>query len=182
MNRRLTTILAADMVGYTRMMSQNENRVITRLRAARREVIDPSIGRWGGVIIKTMGDGMLVELPSPASAVTSALEVQQIMRGRESGPEEHRIRFRVGINIGPVVIDAGEMLGDVVNVASRLEGLAPPGGVCVSRPVRDSLRGRCDTRCIPLGHRRVKNLPDPLEAWLVEPTVELSAATGGLRR
>ncbi len=168
MDRRLTTILAADLVGYSRLMAADEEGVIARLRSARAEVIDPALAEAGGRIVKTMGDGLLVEFGSPVAAVRAALVVQRAMAARETGPEEQRLTFRIGVNLGDIVIDGDDILGDGVNVAARLETLAPPGGLCISRAVHEQVRGKLDTPLTPLGPQPVKNLPEPVEVWRVE--------------
>lgn len=168
MERRLTTIVAADLVGYSRLMAADEEGTISRLRAARTEVIDPAVGEAGGVIIKTMGDGLLIEFPSPVAAVRCVIAVQDQIAAQETGPEDQRLRFRVGINLGDIVEDGGDILGDGVNVAARLESLAAPGGICVSRSVHDHLRGKIDRPLTDLGPQMVKNIPDPVEVWRVE--------------
>lgn len=168
MERRLTTILAADLVGYSRLMAADEEGVIRRLRAARAEVVDPALAEAGGRIVKTMGDGLLVELASPVAAVRAALFVQRAMAAREFGPEDQRLAFRIGVNLGDIVIDGDDILGDGVNVAARLETLAPPGGLCISRAVQEQVRGKLDAVLTPLGPQAVKNLPEPVEVWRVE--------------
>jgi len=168
MDRRLTTVVAADLVGYARLMAADEEGTITRLRAARAEVIDPAIAEAGGRIVKVMGDGLLMEFPSPVAATRCALAVQKAMAERETGPEDMRLRFRVGVHLGDVVIDDEDLLGDGVNVAARLESLAPPGGICISRTVHDQIRGKVEAPLTALGPQMVKNIPDPVEVWRVE--------------
>lgn len=168
MQRRLTTIVAADLAGYSRLMANDEEGVIQRLRTARAKVIDPEVADGNGRIIKTMGDGILIEFPSPVSAIRSVISVQKQMLIREIGPEQQRLRFRVGVNLGDVVEDGDDILGDGVNVAARLESLAPPGGICISRSVHDQLRGKVDAQMTELGPQMVKNIPEPVEAWRVE--------------
>ena len=168
MERRLTTILAADLVGYSRLMAADEEGVIARLRAARAEVIDPALAEAGGRIVKTMGDGLLVEFTSPVAAVRAALVVQRAMAARETGSDESRLRFRVGVNLGDIVIDGDDILGDGVNIAARLETLAPAGGLCISRAVHDQVRGKLDAVLTELGPQPMKNLPEPVEVWRVE--------------
>ena len=177
MERRLTTILAADLVGYSRLMAADEEGVIGRLRVARAKVIDPALAEAGGRIVKTMGDGLLVEFGSPVAAVRAALVVQRAMAARETGPEEQRLAFRIGVNLGDIVIDGDDILGDGVNVAARLETLAPPGGLCISRAVHDQVRGKLDAVLTPLGPQPVKNLPEPVEVWRVEVEGVASAPT-----
>ena len=185
MDRRLTTIVAADLVGYSRLMAADEEGVISRLRRARAEVVDPAVTRGGGRIIKTMGDGLLIELASPVAAVRTALAVQRAMVEREAGaPEDQRLRFRIGINLGDIVIDGDDILGDGVNVAARLESLAPPGGICISRAVYEQVRGKLDAALTPLGPQQVKNLPEPVEVWRVEvdgAAAEVRAVAKGVR-
>ncbi len=175
MDRRLTTILAADLVGYSRLMAADEEGVIVRLRSARAEVIDPALAEAGGRIVKTMGDGLLVEFGSPVAAVRAAILVQRSMAARETGPEEQRLAFRIGVNLGDIVIDGDDILGDGVNVAARLETLAPAGGLCISRAVHEQVRGKLDAVLTPLGLQAVKNLPEPVEVWRVE--IEGAATT-----
>lgn len=169
MGRRLTTILAADLAGYSRLMAADEEGVIERLRSARAEVVDPTLAAGGGRIVKTMGDGLLVEFASPVEAVRAAINVQRQMLVREVAElEDRRLCFRVGVNLGDVVIDGDDVLGDAVNVAARLESLAPVGGLCISRAVYDQARGRVDAEMTALGPQPVKNLPNPVEVWRVE--------------
>lgn len=178
MDRRLTTILAADLAGYSRMMAADEEGVVERVRQVRREVIDPAVAEGGGRIVKTMGDGLLVEFSSPVEAVRTALTVQKDMLARERAePEDNRLRFRVGVNLGDVIVDGDDLLGDAVNVAARLESLAPVGGLCISRAVFDQAKGRVDAEMTALGPKSVKNLPSPVEVWRVEiPGIEAPKA------
>lgn len=169
MQRRLTVILAADLAGWSRLVAADEEGTITRLRAARASVIDPAIAEGGGRIVKTMGDGLLVEFGSAVAAVQAALAVQRQMATREAAEaEDRRLRFRIGVHLGDVVIDGADVLGDAVNVAARLETLAPAGGICVSRAVFEASRGRVDAEATALGPQPVKNLPEPVEAWRIE--------------
>ena len=133
MERRLPAVLAADMVGYSRLIETDEVGVLSRQKAHRKELIDPEIAHYRGRIVKATGDGILAAFASAQDAVRCAIDVQTGMTQREVGQEEgRRIRYRVGINLGDVVFDDGDIYGDVVNVAARLEGLAEPGGVCIS--------------------------------------------------
>lgn len=169
LDRKAVTIVAADLVGYSRMMAEDEDLVIARLRDLRATVIDPSLAAEGGRIIKTMGDGLLVEFSSPAPAVRAAVAVQEAMQLRSAGELEHEpMRFRIGVNHGSVVIDGDDVLGDVVNIAARLESIAPPGGVCVSRAVHDEVAAVDGLRLKPMGPQFVKNIPAPVETWCVE--------------
>jgi adenylate cyclase len=177
LNRRLTTIFAADLVGYSRLMAADEEGVIRRLQEVRRDVIDPVIDSGGGRLFKTMGDGLLIEFTSPVEAVRSALSMQRAMVTYQADQsEEQRLRFRVGINLGDVVIDGDDVLGDCVNVAARLEGLAAVGGICVSRAVFDQIKGRIDTPMKALGPQHLKNIPEPIEVWHVGDDDLVSAA------
>ena len=140
--RRLVAILAADMVGYSRLMEADETGTIARQKAHRAELVDPEIAAHGGRIVKTTGDGMLVDFPSVVDAEKCATTIQRAMAEREAQvPEDRRIRYRVGVNLGDIVIDGDDILGDGVNIAARLEGLAAPGGVCISDVVQQSVVG-----------------------------------------
>ena len=143
--RRLAAILAADVVGYSRLMGQDETGTLDRMRELRRELIDPTVAEHKGRLVKTTGDGILIEFPSVVEAVACAVAVQRGMIERNASvPEERRIEFRVGINTGDVIVEAGDIHGDGVNVAARLEALAEPGGVCVSGVVYDQVQGRLE--------------------------------------
>ena len=169
MQRRLTTIVAADLVGYSRLMAADEEGTVNRFRAAKAQVIDPAVEAAGGRIIKTMGDGLLIEFPSPVEATRSCITLQDQLRQREAdSTNTERLVFRIGINLGDVMIDGDDILGDAVNIAARLEGLSLPGGICISRTVHDQVRGKVDKSLTSLGPQQVKNIPDPVEAWRVE--------------
>lgn len=166
MERRLAAILATDMAGYSRLMEADESGIISRQKAHRRELIDPEIERNRGHIVKTTGDGLLVEFASAQDAVRSAIEIQAGMLQRERDrPQDERIQFRVGINVGDVVFDDGDIFGDGVNVASRLEGLAEPGGVCVSDSVYQMVQDRLTEPFRDLGSQRVKNISRAIRVW-----------------
>jgi len=166
--RRLAAIFAADMVGYSRLMAADEEGTIARQKTHRRELIDPSIAEHAGRIVKLMGDGMLVEFASVVDAVRCAVEVQQAMAEREADvPEDRRIRYRVGINLGDIVIDGEDILGDGVNIAARLEGMAEPGGIVVSRAARDQIRDRLDLKLEDMGEHEVKNIARPVRMFSV---------------
>jgi adenylate cyclase len=136
--RRLAAILAADVVGYSRLMGADEVGTLRALRVYRRELIDPTIAARRGRIVKTTGDGMLAEFPSAVEAVACAISVQQAAaRRNEAVAEDKRLIFRVGINVGDIIVEANDIFGDGVNVAARLESLCEPGGICISRAVRD---------------------------------------------
>ena len=164
--RRLAAVLAADMVGYSRLMEADEAGTLARQRAHRDEVIDPAIAEHDGRIVKTTGDGMLVEFASVVDAVASAARIQQAMAEREAErSEDVRIRYRIGINLGDIVIEGDDIFGDGVNIAARLEGLAEPGGICVSDVVRQSVEGRLDLAFEDIGLQSLKNISRPVRAW-----------------
>ena len=166
MERRLAAIMAADVVGYSRLIRADEEGTLAALKALRANVIDPKIAEHNGRIVKLMGDGMLAEFPSVVGAVRAAVETQQAVAERNSSlPADRRIEFRVGINLGDVVIDGDDIHGDGVNVAARLEGLAEPGGLCVSGPVYDQVRNRTDIAFEDLGDQEVKNIDQPVRVW-----------------
>ena len=166
MERRLAAILAADMVGYSRLMAADEVGTIERQKAHRKALIDPKIAQYGGRIVKTTGDGMLVEFPSVVAAVQCAVDIQRAMPEREPEvPDAKRIRYRIGINLGDIVIDGDDILGDGVNVAARLEGLADPGGTCISGAVYDQVRDRLELPFEDMGDQQVKNIDRPVRAW-----------------
>src|SRR5918992_1972329 len=157
--RRLAAIMAADVVGYSRLMEADETGTLARLKTHRLELIDPAIARCRGRIIKTTGDGLLVEFQSVADAVQAAIEIQRRMARRNSDvPASRQIDFRIGINLGDIIIEDGDIFGDGVNVAARLQELAEPGGICVSRAVRDQVQvgDRFDVSFQDLGVQTVK--------------------------
>jgi class 3 adenylate cyclase/pimeloyl-ACP methyl ester carboxylesterase len=166
MERRLAAILVADMAGYSRLMEQDELGLLERQKTHRRELIDPEIARRGGRIVKTTGDGMLAEFASAQAAVRCAIDIQTAMAVRERpSPVDSRISYRVGINLGDVVVDEGDVFGDGVNVASRLQGLARPGGVCISDSVHRSVADRLTETFRDMGRQRVKNISRPIPVW-----------------
>src|SRR5436190_18551646 len=132
LQRRLAAILSADVVGYSRLMGLDEAGTLSRLNALRRELIDPAIAAHSGRIVKLMGDGALVEFASAVDAVTCAIEIQRQLRDRGGGSEADPIRFRIGINVGDIIIEGDDILGDGVNIAARMEGVAEPGGISLS--------------------------------------------------
>jgi adenylate cyclase len=164
--RRLAAILAAHVAGYSRLMGANEEGTHERLKAHRHELVDPKIGEHSGRIVKTTGDGMLVEFPSVVDAVRCAAEVQRAMIDREAVmPEDRRIRFRVGINLGDIIVDDDDIFGDGVNVAARLEALSDPGGIRISRMVRDQIRDKLAYAFEDLGEQSVKNIARPVRVY-----------------
>ena len=164
--RRLAAILAADVAGYSRLMGADEEGTLAALKTIRQELSDPKVKEHRGRIVKTTGDGLLVEFASVLDAVRCAVEVQQGMAARNAEvPEGRRIEFRIGINLGDVIRDGRDIFGDGVNVAARLEALAEPGGICVSRVVRDQVRDRLDYTFEDMGERQVKNIARPLRVY-----------------
>jgi TolB-like protein/class 3 adenylate cyclase/Tfp pilus assembly protein PilF len=163
--RRLAAILAADVAGYSRLMGADEEGTLRRLNAHRRELVDPKIAEHRGRIVKTTGDGMLVEFASVVDAVRCAAEVQRAMAERDADlPDEERIRFRVGVNLGDIIVEGDDIFGDGVNVAARLEALAEPGGICVSRTVRNQVRDKLPYSFDDMGEQQVKNIARPVRA------------------
>jgi adenylate cyclase len=178
--RRLAAILAADVAGYSRLMGADEEGTHERLKAHRRELLDPKIGEHSGRIVKTTGDGILVEFASVVDAVRCAAEVQRAMIDREPGmPEDRRIRFRIGINLGDIIVEGDDIFGDGVNVAARLEALSDPGGLCISRMVRDQIRDKLAYVFEDLGEQSVKNIARPVRVYALRPeaVAELPAAS-----
>jgi TolB-like protein/class 3 adenylate cyclase/Flp pilus assembly protein TadD len=166
--RRLAAILAADVAGYSRLMGADEEGTLERLKAHRRALIDPKIGEHHGRIVKTTGDGMLVEFASVVDAVRCAVEVQQRMSERNADvPSDHRIEFRVGVNLGDIIIDGDDIYGDGVNIAARLEGLAEPGGICVSQTVLDHARGKFTFDVEDGSVQALKNIAQPVHVYRV---------------
>src|SRR6266849_4442735 len=166
--RRLAAILAADVAGYSRLMGADEEGTLAALKAIRRELSDPKIKEHRGRIVKTTGDGLLVEFPSVVDAVRCAVEVQREMALRNAGvADAGRIDFRIGINLGDIIIDEGDIYGDGVNVAARLEAMAEPGGICVNRVVRDQVRDRLDIAFEDMGEQQVKNIARPVRAYRI---------------
>jgi adenylate cyclase len=163
--RRLAAILAADVVGYSRLMGADEAGTLATLKAIRREVVDPAISEHRGRIVKTTGDGLLVEFVSAVDAVTCATIVQEQMARRDVEP---RISFRIGINIGEIITDEGDIFGDGVNVAARLEGVAEPGGICLSDDAHRQIRGKVDSTFEDIGPQSLKNIAEPIRAWRLQ--------------
>jgi TolB-like protein/class 3 adenylate cyclase/Tfp pilus assembly protein PilF len=166
--RRLAAILAADVVGYSRLMGADEEGTLADLKRHLRELVDPKITEHRGRIVKTTGDGILVEFASVVDAVRCAVDVQREMSDRNVGvPAERRIEFRIGLNVGDIIIDGTDIYGDGVNVAARLEALAEPGGICISRVVRDQVRDKLDFSFEDMGEQQVKNIARPVRTHRV---------------
>ena len=171
LERRLAAILAADVVGYSRLMSADEEGTHFRLLACRREVIAPKVREHRGRIVKHTGDGALVEFGSVVDAVRCALDVQRIIRARNAGvPPDRRIEFRIGVNLGDVIVAPDDIYGHGVNVAARLESIAPPGGICISADAWRHARGAVAAEFVDLGEQRLKNIADPAHVFAVSPT------------
>jgi adenylate cyclase len=168
--RRLAAILAADVAGYSRLIEADEEGTLRRLKALRAEVVDPKIADHKGRIVKTTGDGLLVEFASVVDALRCAAEVQAAMaESNAPTPPDQRIEFRIGINVGDIVVEDGDIFGDGVNVAARLEGLAEPGGICVSARVQEDAAGRLDLAFEDIGEQPLKNIARPVRVYRVRP-------------
>ena len=170
MKRRLAAILAADIAGYSRLMGEDEAATVQDLKA-HQAVVLPLVGRYGGRIIDTAGDGILAEFPSVINATECAVEIQTVMAVRNEGvPEHRRMLFRMGINLGDVIHDETRIYGDGINVAARLEGIAEPGGICISRQVFDQVNRALKVEFRALGPRTLKNIAQPVEVFAIAPS------------
>ena len=168
-HRRLAAIVSLDVAGYSRLMGVDDSGTLAALKAHRRELIDPKIAEHDGRIVKTTGDGLLLEFPSVVDAVRCAVDVQRGMAERNEGvASDTRLDFRIGINVGDIIIDGDDIFGDGVNVAARLEALAEPGGICVSRVVRDQVLDKLSFAFEDLGAQEVKNIARPVEVYRVD--------------
>jgi TolB-like protein/class 3 adenylate cyclase/Tfp pilus assembly protein PilF len=166
--RRLAAILSADVVGYSRLMGRDEERTLTRLKTMRREMVDPQIAAHSGRMVKLMGDGALIEFASAVDAVTCAIEIQKQVREHNTAiPEDERIEFRIGINVGDVIVDADDIYGDGVNVAARIQALADPGGIYISRSAADQVRDKVPIIIETRGEQSVKNIARPIEVFCI---------------
>jgi adenylate cyclase len=173
-DRRLAAIFAADIAGYSRLMGTDEEGTLRQLKAHRKELVDPKITEHRGRIVKTTGDGMLVEFVSVVDAVRCAVDIQRGMLDRNNNvPAEQRIQFRVGINVGDIIIDGDDIYGDGVNVAARLETLADPGGIMVSRVVHDQVQDKLGFEFDDMGEQSVKNIARPVGVHRVHLTEQL---------
>src|ERR1043166_8576434 len=179
--RRLAAILAADVAGYSRLIGSDEQGTLNRLRSIRTEVVDPKISEHHGRLVKTTGDGLLVEFGSVVDALRGAVEIQQSMAERNTGPAD-RIEFRIGINVGDIVVENGDIFGDGVNVAARLEGLAEPGGICVSERVQEDAAGKLDLAFEDIGEQTLKNIARPIRVYRVRmPVGETAPSASAIR-
>jgi adenylate cyclase len=175
--RRLAAILAADVAGYSRLMGADEEGVLARLKAVRKSLVDPAIAAHRGRIVKTTGDGMLVEFVSAVDAVRGAVEVQRGMAEQYAAfPQDQRIEFRIGIHVGDIIFDDNDIFGDGVNIAARLEGIAEPGGVCLSNDAYRQVRGKVEIVCDDMGPQPLKNIAEPMQVWRVRLTDQTPAA------
>jgi adenylate cyclase len=164
--RRLAAILAADVAGYSRLMGRDEERTLAQLKSLRKTLVDPGIATHRGRIVKTTGDGMLVEFASAVDAVRCAVHIQREMdRQNTAVPSDLRIEFRIGIHVGDIIIDENDIFGDGVNIAARLEGLAEPSGVCISDDAHRQIRGKIDIAFDDIGEQNLKNIAEPMRAW-----------------
>ena len=182
LQRRLAAILSADVVGYSRLMGLDEAGTLSRLNAVRRGLIDPMIAAHAGRIVKLMGDGALVEFASAVDAVTCAIEIQRQLRehGADSS-EANPIQFRIGINVGDIIVDGEDILGDGVNVAARIEGIAEPGGISISEDAWRQVQGKVPANFVDAGEQTLKNIARPVRVYrldLAQKSTTASDATG----
>lgn len=166
-SRKLAAILAADVVGFSRMAGADEDRTLARLRALRSDLIDPTIAVYKGRVVKRTGDGVIVEFRSVVEAVRCGVEIQSSMIERNTGlPPERRIDFRIGIHLGDVVEEGdGDLMGDGVNIAARLEGVAQPGAICLSEDAYRQVKSRLDLAISDMGETRLKNIAEPMHVY-----------------
>src|SRR5262245_48790009 len=176
--RRLTAILAGDVVGYSRLMGEDEEGTLARLNAHRSEFLDPKIAEHRGRIVKRTGDGILIEFASAVDALRCALEVQKGMAERNAGvPTHQRIELRIGINVGDIIVEDGDIFGDGVNIAARLEGISAPGGICISEDVYRQVRGKLDATFEDIGEQNLKNIVQPVRVYLMRISTSAGAST-----
>jgi adenylate cyclase len=176
--RKLAAILATDVAGYSRLMGADEEGTLLRLKAHRRDLIDPKINEHGGRIVKTTGDGMLIEFPSVVEAVRCAVAMQRGMAERNADvPVERRIEFRIGVNLGDVIAEDSDIFGDGVNIAARLEGIADPGGICISDDAYRQVQGKVAAKFVDLGGQQLKNIVQPVRAYRVSANGDTASET-----
>ena len=169
-SRKLAAILAADVVGFSRLTGADEDRTLARLRALRSDLIDPTIAVHNGRVVKRTGDGAIVEFRSVVEAVRCGIEIQSSMSERNAGlPPERRIEFRIGIHLGDVVEESdGDLMGDGVNIAARLEGVAQPGAICLSEDAYRQVKSRLDLAISDLGETKLKNIAEPIRVYSLQ--------------
>jgi len=164
--RRLAAILAVDVAGYSRLMGVDEEGTLAALKACRRDFIDPKIAEHRGRIVKTTGDGALIEFASAVDGVRCAMEIQRVMAERNTAiPEDHRIEFRIGINVGDIIIDENDIYGDGVNIAARIESLAEPGAVCLSENAYQQIKGKLSLDVTDMGDQQLKNIAQRVRVY-----------------
>src|SRR4029450_4410387 len=167
--RKLSAILAADVAGYSRLMHNDEEATHAKLTALLTDAVAPEIAEHGGRVVKNTGDGFLAEFPSAVEAIRAAVQFQARVSGVTTGDvEERRIVFRVGVNIGDVIVEPHDIFGDGVNIAARLESIAEPGGICISSAAYDQVRGKVGVEFADLGQQNLKNIDDPVRAYAVD--------------
>ena len=174
-NRRLAAILAADVVGYSRLMQEDEAGTLAALKQRRKEILEPTLARHRGRVVKLMGDGVLVEFGSAVAAVQCAVELQQAMSAAGSSNDANdqkrkTILLRIGVNLGDVIVEGSDLYGDGVNIAARLEALAEPGSICISAKVRDEVQGKIDVKLEDMGEVALKNMERPVHVFKISPT------------
>jgi adenylate cyclase len=175
--RRLAAILSADVAGYSRLIGIDEIGTLSRLNTLRRELIDPAIAAHSGRIVKLMGDGALVEFASVLNAVSSAIEIQRQLRERQASGESDPIRFRIGINVGDIIIEGDDILGDGVNIAARIEGIAEPGGICLSYAAYEQVRDKLKESFVDLGEQNLKNIARPVRVYRLDLTSKVKTVS-----
>ena len=177
MERRLAAILALDVVGYSRLIGADEAGTLTMLRTLRKELVEPTLKRHHGRVVKLMGDGLLAEFASVVDAVAAAVDIQEAIPERSAHlPEDRRVTLRVGVNIGDVVVEDGDLFGDGVNIAARLQEVADPNGVAISNGAHRELRGKLELPFADAGEKDLKNIVEPVRAWLWSPANSLADA------
>src|SRR5215472_10452402 len=175
--RRLSAIFASDIVGYSRLMEADEEGTLARLNAHRREFLEPTITRNRGRIVKRTGDGVLIEFISAVDAARCAVDIQRGMGERNAGvPPERRIEVRIGIHVGDIMIEDDDIFGDGVNIAARLEGIAQPGGICISDDAYRQMRGKIDVNFQDSGEQELKNIARPVRVYQLRPEATTAAA------
>jgi adenylate cyclase len=180
--RRLAAILAADVAGYSRLIGEDEEGTLARLKAHRRELIDPKIAEHSGRIVKTTGDGMLIEFASAVDAVRCAMAIQNGMAGRNAGvPRDRSVEYRLGVHIGDIVIEDGDIFGDGVNIAARLEGIAEPGTICISDDAVRQVRGKLEAEFEDKGSQQLKNIVNPVHVYAIRPVAQAAGGMTGAR-